>query len=183
MHAMNNIEDKANVSSEHLENFRHIVESLNRKCHERARAQCELFGVNEAELRCLRLFENQRYLTSKSIAAALGVAKSRVTKIIEGLVGKGLLQRLPDPGDSRVTLLSLTALGQEKWGTAQRHVVAANRAILSRFSEGQQLDLLAMLSMLNVAMDAVSALEQIRVGLGVAGRCAGLYEQNEHVGS
>lgn len=43
------------------------------------RAQCELFGVNDAELRCLRLFENQRYLTSKGISAALGVAKSRVT--------------------------------------------------------------------------------------------------------
>lgn len=157
VHSMNNNLREGNISLEHLVKFRQIIEELNRKCHERARAQCELFGVNEAELRCLRLFENQRYLTSKGIAAALGVAKSRVTKIIEGLVGKELLHRLPDPGDSRVVLLGLTPLGQEKWTTAQGHVQMVNRAILSRLSEGQRVDLLATLTMLKAAMDAVSA--------------------------
>jgi DNA-binding MarR family transcriptional regulator len=159
---MNKNLSEESVSLEHLDNFRQIIEELNRKCHERARAQCELFGVNEAELRCLRLFENQRYLTSKGIAAALGVAKSRVTKIIEGLVGKGLLQRLPDPGDSRVVLLGLTPLGQEKWATAHKHVQMVNRAILARLSEGQRVDLLATLAMLKAAMDAVSATGPVR---------------------
>lgn len=157
VHSMNKKTRDESVSLDHLDRFRQVIEDLNRKCHERARAQCELFGVNEAELRCLRLFENHRYLTATGIAAALGVAKSRVTKIIEGLVGKGLLQRLPDPGDSRVVLLGLTPLGQEKWATAHGHVQMVNRAILGRLSEGQRVDLLATLAMLKAAMDAVSA--------------------------
>ena len=157
VHAMNKTANESPVSVEHLDKFRSIIDELNRKCHERVRAQCELFGVNEAELRCLRLFENQRYLTSTTLAAGLGVAKSRVTRIIDGLVGKGLLQRLPDPGDSRVVLLSLTPLGQDKWAMAQAHVAAVNAAILARLSQAQRVDLLAMLAMLKAAMEAVSA--------------------------
>lgn len=159
VHCMNEKEGLSHVSVGHLERFRIVVEELNRKCHERMRAQCDLFGVNDAELRCLRLFENQRYLTSKGISAALGVAKSRVTRILEGLEKKGLVQRLPDPNDSRVVLLSLTPLGQEKWATANAHVSAVNAAILARLSESQRVDLLSMLSMLKAAMDAVSATE------------------------
>lgn len=153
---MNNNDAAESVSVEHLESFRIVIEELNRKCHERTRAQCELFAVNEAELRCLRLFENQRYLTAKGIAAALGVAKSRVTKIIDGLVQKELLQRLRDPEDSRVVLLGLTSQGQEKWSTAQTHVNRVNQAILGRMSEGQRVELLAMLGILKASMEAVS---------------------------
>lgn len=156
VHGMNNNGVSESVSDEHLETFRVVIEELNRKCHERTRAQCELFGVNEAELRCLRLFENQRYLTAKGISAALGVAKSRVTKIIDGLVGKELLQRLRDPEDSRIVLLGLTALGQEKWSAAHAHVNRVNKNILGRMSEGQRVDLLAMLGILKASMEAVS---------------------------
>jgi len=134
------------------------MDELNKRCHERMRAQCDLFGVNEAELRCLRLFENQRYMTPKDIAAALGVVKSRVTKILEGLEKKGLAQRMPDPGDSRVVLFSLTALGREKWETARGHVQAVNASILARLSESQRVELLAALAMLKASMDAVSPL-------------------------
>jgi DNA-binding MarR family transcriptional regulator len=131
------------------------MEELNKRCHERLRVQCDLFAVNESELRCLRLFENQRYMTCKGIAAALGVVKSRVTKIVEGLERKGLVQRMPDPADSRVILFSLTGLGRDKWATAREHVQAVNAAILERLSAAQRAELLSALDMLKVSMDAV----------------------------
>ena len=134
------------------------MDELNRKCHERSRAQCDFFGVNETELRCLRLFENQRYMTSREIAAALGVVKSRVTKVVGGLEGKGLVQRTPDPGDSRVVLFSLTSLGRAKCETARAHVKAVNMEVLSRLSASQRVELLSALAMLKVSMDAVSPL-------------------------
>ncbi len=76
--------------------------------------QSERFNLPDAELRCMVLFEGERYLTPKSIAHKMNVVKSRVTKIIEGLVRKELVQRIKDPEDSRITLLSLTAKGQGK---------------------------------------------------------------------
>lgn len=136
------------------------MDDLNRLCHERSRAQCDFFGVNEAELRCLRLFENQRYMASRDIAAALGVVKSRVTKIVGGLERRGLVQRMPDPGDSRVVLFSLTPLGRGKSETAREHVAAVNTAMLSRLSESQRAALLAALAMLKVSMDSVPPVER-----------------------
>lgn len=101
-------------------------------------------------------------MTSKGIAAALGVVKSRVTKIIEGLERKGLVQRMSDPADSRVLLFSLTGLGRDKWTTARAHVQAVNAAILDRLSAAQRAELLSALSMLKVSMDAVSPTGQVR---------------------
>jgi DNA-binding MarR family transcriptional regulator len=144
--------------STEIDKFQYIMDELNRRCHERFRAQCEFFGVSEAELRCLRNFENQRYMTSRDLAAALGVVKSRVTKIVDGLEKKGFLQRTPDPGDSRVILFSLTPLGKEKWDAARGHVQAVNAAILARLSESQRIEMLSALAMLKVSMDAVSPL-------------------------
>jgi DNA-binding MarR family transcriptional regulator len=141
-----------------IDKFQSIMEDLNKRCHERLRVQCEFFGVSEAELRCLRQFEHQRYMTSRDLAAALGVVKSRVTKIVDGLERKGFLQRTPDPGDSRVVLFSLTTLGREKWDAARGHVQSVNAAILARLSESQRGELLSALAMLKVSMDSVSPL-------------------------
>ncbi|NIN01809.1 MAG: MarR family transcriptional regulator, partial [candidate division Zixibacteria bacterium] len=67
-----------------------------------------------AELKCLMLFEGERYLTVKGIAQKLEVAKSRVTKIVNGLIGKGLVAQIDDPEDGRIRLISLTSAGQKK---------------------------------------------------------------------
>jgi len=155
VHAMNENDGQVLLSSDQIDKFQSIMEELNKRCHERLRAQCDLFAVNEAELRCLRLFETQRYMTCKDIAAALGVVKSRVTKIVEGLERKSLVQRMPDPADSRVVLFSLTGLGRDKWATARAHVQAVNAAILGRLSAAQRAELLSALAMLQASMDAV----------------------------
>ena len=155
---MNENERKIQDVSTEIDKFQSLMEDLNKRCHERLRAQCEFFGVSEAELRCLRQFENQRYMTSRDLAAALGVVKSRVTKIVDGLERKGFVQRMPDPGDSRVVLFSLTPLGREKWDAARGHVQSVNSAMLARLSESQRVELLSALAMLKVSMEAVSPL-------------------------
>ena len=83
-------------------------------CQERMQYQCERFGLPDAEFRCLMLFGTERYLTAKGIAHKMNVVKSRVSKIVDGLIKKKLIQRIKDPEDSRISLLSLSADGQEK---------------------------------------------------------------------
>jgi DNA-binding MarR family transcriptional regulator len=116
--------------------------------------QSERFGLPDAELRCLRLFGQERYLTSKGISHQMGVVKSRVTKIIEGLASKGLIQRFKDPEDSRITLLSLTTAGQEKLNQVNQYLSAANFDVLARMTQEQRNTLLAHLEILKVSMDA-----------------------------
>jgi DNA-binding MarR family transcriptional regulator len=116
--------------------------------------QSERFDLPDAELRCLRLFGQERYLTPKGIAHQMGVVKSRITKLIEGLVNKGLVQRFKDPEDSRITLLRLTAKGQAKLKQINDHLRAANAEVLSRMTPTQREDLLRHLDTLRISMKA-----------------------------
>ena len=94
--------------------FQELIARLFQCCQERMQYQCERFQLPDAEFRCLGLFGEERYLTAKSIAHRMNVVKSRVSKIIDGLIKKKLIQRIKDPEDSRIQLLSLTAEGQKK---------------------------------------------------------------------
>lgn len=84
----------------------------------------------------------------------MGVVKSRITKLIEGLVNKGLVQRFKDPEDSRITLLRLTAKGQAKLKQINDHLRATNAEVLSRMTPTQREDLLRHLDTLRISMKA-----------------------------
>ena len=51
-------------------------------CEDRKLYESQRFGLPHAELKCLMLFDGQRYLTVKNMAQNLDVAKSRVTKLV-----------------------------------------------------------------------------------------------------
>ncbi|WP_239164540.1 MarR family winged helix-turn-helix transcriptional regulator [Actinoplanes palleronii] len=65
---------------------------------------------------------------SSDIAEELGVNPSTGTRMCERLVRKGLIFRMPDPGDRRVVRLGLTRSGQD----VVDRVLAARRAELVR---------------------------------------------------
>ena len=105
---------KTEVSHHQLQQFQQLIGKLFQCCRERMHYQSERFALPEAELRCLQLFQEERYLTPKNIAHKMNVVKSRVTRIVGGLIQKQLLQRIKDPEDSRIRLLSLTPEGHKK---------------------------------------------------------------------
>lgn len=117
--------------------------------------QSERFDLPDAELRCLILFGDERYLTSKGIAQKMNVVKSRVTKLIDGLVRRGFIQRTKDPEDSRITLLSLTAPGQKKINEINGFLAEVNRQVLNRISPEQRTGFLGTLELLKTAMQSV----------------------------
>lgn len=157
VHAMNKSANESPVSVEHIDKFRSIIEELNRKCHERVRA-CELFGVNEAELRCLRLFEVQRYLTSTTLAAGLGVAKSRVTRIIDGLRARACCSACPirrsAGGAAQFDPAGPGQVGHGPGPCRRRQRRHSGQA----FTGAARKSLLAMLAMLKAAMEAATDL-------------------------
>ena len=112
MNQFNN-DGNLDISEFQLEQFQELVAKLFQCCQERMQYQCERFQLPDAELRCLSLFGDERYLTAKGIAYKMNVVKSRVSKIIDGLLRKKLIQRIKDPEDSRVSLLSLTPLARK----------------------------------------------------------------------
>lgn len=143
------------VSPHQLENFRDLMTSLMRCCQERSQYQCDRFDLPDAELRCLMLFTDERYLTPKNIAQRMNVAKSRVTRIMDGLRKRGLIKRTRDPEDSRISLLSLTPEGKAKLAEISDFMAETHRGVLEQFSAEQRQVLINSLGSLKLSMEAL----------------------------
>jgi len=149
---------KPDVSEFQLEQFQVLISKLFQCCQERMQYQCERFQLPDAELRCLGLFGEERYLTAKGIAPKMNVVKSRVSKIIEGLIKKKLIQSIKDPEDSRVSLLSLTPHGQKKLNEINGFLKDLHGQVLSQMAQDQRQTMLTNLDILKASMEAVKEL-------------------------
>ena len=150
-----NLDATHNIAPYQLEHFQDLIGKLFQCCQERMQYQSERFALPDAELRCLKLFDQQRYLTAKSITRQMNVVKSRVTKIIDGLSRKGFVQRVKDPQDSRITLLSLTPAGQAKIDEINQFMAEVHLEVLNRMPESQRTAVLSNLELLRSAMQSV----------------------------
>ncbi|HEY7259003.1 MAG TPA: MarR family transcriptional regulator [Gaiellales bacterium] len=69
-----------------------------------------------------------RRLSMRDLGDAVVISKSGLTGVVDRMAKAGLVERVPDPGDRRVTLVALTALGAERYERARpdhRTAVAA----------------------------------------------------------
>jgi len=160
VHTMN---DNVNKPSEtipgyQVNQFQGLIAKLFQCCQERMQYQSDRFNLPDAELRCLQLFANERYLTPKGIAHKMNVVKSRVTKIIDGMVRRKLIQRVKDPEDSRITLLSLTPKGQDKLNEINDFLESIHLEVLSQMAPEQRKTVLTNLEVLKASMEAVKEL-------------------------
>jgi DNA-binding MarR family transcriptional regulator len=124
-------------------------------CEDRRLYESQKFAVPYAELRCLLLFDGERYLTVKGISQKMDVAKSRVTKIIDSLIQKGLVERFEDPRDSRIKLISLTNQGHALAEQARAFHQEIHRNLLLHLGEEERKGILSQLEKLRSAMEAV----------------------------
>ena len=160
VHAMNNNSPTLmpNITPFQLEQFQVLVNRLYQCCQERMQYQSDRFSLPDAELRCLLLFGDERYLTPKGIAQKMNVVKSRISIIINGLKEKGYIQRIKDPEDSRVRLLSLTVEGQKKLNDIKDFMNDVHEQVLLQIPHEQRKLLLINLDLLKSSMEAVKEL-------------------------
>ena len=132
-----------------------LIAEIVQCCKERTSYLSKKFDIPEAELRCLMLFGEERYLTAKGISQKLDVAKSRVTKIINGLVQKRLVESLDDPKDARVKLIGLTSKGQKKSRELNDITKELHQQLLLEFEPEQRKMVISCLEILRSSMEAV----------------------------
>jgi DNA-binding MarR family transcriptional regulator len=160
---------KSDVPEYQLDQFQELITKLFQCCQERLQYQSERFQLPDAELRCLSLFGEERYLTAKGIALKMNVVKSRVSKIIDGLIKKKLIQRIKDPEDSRISLLSLTSSGQQKLNEFNGFLKELHGQVLSQMAPDQRQAMLTNLDILKASMDAAKELMVLRDENSAAG--------------
>ena len=76
-------------------------------------------------------------------------------EIIAGLVKKKLIQRISDPEDSRIALLSLTPKGQQKLNEIKAFHDHVNHQVLLQMEPEQRKTMLTNLDLLKASMEAV----------------------------
>lgn len=138
-----------------IQQFQALINKLFQCCQERMQYQSERFHLPDAELRCLLLFGDERYLTAKGIAHKMNVVKGRVTKIVNGLVKKDLVARVKDPEDSRVTLLTLTPAGRGKLDEINAFQEYVHSEVLRQMGPDQRTTVLTQLETLKASLEAV----------------------------
>lgn len=138
--------------------LREAVERLFLCCQERLERQTERFDLPPAETRGLLLLGQSRYLTPSELATLMGVTKSRITAILTGLTRRGLIERRKDPGDSRVSLISLSAKGKRTRDAVTGHLEMLFTALLDTVPPEQRETLLISLETLGHCMEQVKPL-------------------------
>jgi DNA-binding MarR family transcriptional regulator len=134
-----------------------LLNGLFHCCQDRVLYQSRRFELPDAEMRCLTLFGEERYLTPRGIARRMNVAKSRVSKILQKLVDRGLVQKTPDPEDSRGYLVSLTPDGLKKTGEINAFMDELSAELLRQMNEEQRRSLLTCMGVLHRSMQNVKA--------------------------
>lgn len=70
------------------------------------------------------LLENEeRNENMSAVAARLGITRSNFTKIVNRLVKKGLLEKLPMPGSHKEMKVTVNALGRELYGAYSQEIL------------------------------------------------------------
>ena len=137
--------------------LQNLIKEIQQCCEDRKLYESSRFGLPYAEIKCLLLFNGERYLTVKNMAERLEVAKSRVTKLINDLASKKLAEKISDPKDSRVKLISLTALGKKISNEVNIFQNEIHMNILSQMNEKERKDVISKLELLRASMEAVKA--------------------------
>jgi DNA-binding MarR family transcriptional regulator len=132
-----------------------VINAIVKCCEDRRIYENQRFGLPYSEIRCLLLFRDEGYLSVNEVAYRLDVAKSRGTKLVRGLLDKGLVERAGDPGDSRVKRISPTEGGRDKIREVEAFQRRIHEEILSRFEARDRAGVLTTLQSLQDSMEAV----------------------------
>ena len=132
-----------------------LIAQMLKCCEDRKLYESARFGLPYSELKVLTLFNGERYLTVKGIAQRLEVAKSRVTKVINGLVQKGLVEQIDDPKDARIKLITRTPKGLSKSEEIGSFQGELHRKILLEVETEERKNMLSYLELLRSAMEAI----------------------------
>ena len=111
--------------------------NLGRRCSERQDELRAELGLSRAELTCLRALP-QEGTACGDLARAMGLSPSRSTRIVDGLVKRGLAERRPDGEDRRRCIVVPTGQGATAIGRIAEHMASCERSIRAELSPTDQ---------------------------------------------
>ncbi len=106
------------------------------------------WDLSPHQARALRVVVERDGVRLSDLAESLHIAPRSATEVADGLQGRGLVARTPDPGDRRAVILRPTAEGRRVRAEVGRARAADNEALVSRLSAEDRATLARLLGAL-----------------------------------
>ena len=137
----------------HASQLADITSLLFTNCQTKELQHAEKYKVSIMQFRCLRMLYSFKTLTVNQLANEMHLTSGRITRIIDGLVKKGLVQRNIDDHDRRYFHLALTPEGNKLTSEMIDDYHNIHREIIANVPEGSREKLIEMLTILNTAVE------------------------------
>jgi DNA-binding MarR family transcriptional regulator len=152
--------DKSNYVTQRSLGYllRHLVKLL----EARAEAMFADAALSFTQWIALRLVNDRLVDNSAGIARMLCHNSGAVTRLVDQLEARGLLERQRDAGDRRIVRLATTAAGVAAIDGVNPRMIGMWNELLDEFSHGEIETLLSLLDRLVVRLEADEARERTR---------------------
>ena len=112
----------------------HLLKHAQMRLAELTGPALDPFGIDGRECAVLLAVNEAVAESQQQIAERMGVDRTTMVTLIDGLEVKGLVERHPDPGDRRRNVVVLTPVGHATLEGATRAVHEAERRFLAELS-------------------------------------------------
>ena len=127
--------------------------SLLERCQQNLEWISGSLNLTVSEFKTLRAFRSGTDVASSELASRVGVSTSRLTRILDGLVAKGIVRRKHTDADRRVLSIVLTERGKGILARLIGFHVRTQEEILAELPEGAGDNVIAALEKLRDAME------------------------------
>ncbi len=138
------------------------IQHLNKRIKHMLEETLAEFGLNLGEWGVLSALWNsgEPYRSSPGyLAKRAGLTTGAMTNRLDGLEGKGLLRRLPDPDDRRGVIVELTAEGRDVWERSVGAQAAKEQFVASGLNERERKQLNTLLRRMVRAAEQAATLK------------------------
>ena len=144
---------KTKSINQNAEMLGNLTFNLLARCQEKEAHLAEQHNLLEAELKCLRLIGPEESLNNQDIAERMDLSPSRLTRIIDGLVRKGYIDREIDKEDRRNMKISLSNKGENLVNKINNAFIEIHKDILEGIDISQHESLLITMGNLQSAVE------------------------------
>jgi len=123
------------------------------RCQEKENHLAEAHNLLEAEFKCFRIMSSEESLNNKDIAKRMKLSPGRVTRIMDGLVEKGYMEREIDKDDRRNMIITLSRKGKILAHKINGSYVKIHQEILQDIDTSQHKSLIKAMEHLHAAVE------------------------------
>jgi len=108
--------------------------------------ELEPLGIDVKQHAVLCVLADEGAMTQRELGQRLGIDRTTIVAVVDGLDEKSLVERRRSPADRRAYLLTLTPSGEHAQQRGQRLVDAAERKLLDALDESERRTLTELLA-------------------------------------